>query len=148
MPELPLDDPVVAELLTGPNLARLAYVGRNGRPHVVPIWCMFRDGDILMVTGPKADKVAALEQNAAVALTIDSSKPPYHVLLIDGDATVEPTEGMAPEYPEIVGRYLGAAADAYLAPMRDRVKTQRRIRVKVRSWRVLDFVKRFPKSLR
>ena len=148
MPELPLDDPVVAELLTGPNLARLAYVGRNGRPHVVPIWCMYRDGDIIMVTGPKADKVAALEQNAAVALTIDSSKPPYHVLLIDGDATVEPTEGMAPEYPEIVGRYLGAAADAYLAPMRDRVKTQRRIRVKVRSWRVLDFVKRFPKSLR
>jgi PPOX class probable F420-dependent enzyme len=148
MPELPLDDPVVAELLTGPNLARLAYVGRNGRPHVVPIWCMYQDGDIIMVTGPKADKVAALEQNAAVALTIDSSKPPYHVLLIDGDATVEPTEGMAPEYPEIVGRYLGAAADAYLAPMRDRVKTQRRIRVKVRSWRVLDFVKRFPKSLR
>jgi PPOX class probable F420-dependent enzyme len=148
MPELPLDDPVVAELLTGPNLARLAYVGRNGRPHVVPIWCMYQDGDIIMVTGPKADKVAALEQNAAVALTIDSSKPPYHVLLIDGDATVEPTEGMAPEYPEIVGRYLGAAADAYLAPMRDRVKMQRRIRVKVRSWRVLDFVKRFPKSLR
>lgn len=148
MPELPLDDPVVAELLTGPNLARLAYVDPNGRPHVVPIWCMYRDGDIIMVTGPKADKVSALEQNAAVALTIDSSKPPYHVLLIDGDATIEPTEGMAPEYPEIVGRYLGAAADAYLAPMRDRVKTQRRIRVKVRSWRVLDFVKRFPKSLR
>ncbi len=148
MPELPLDDPVVAELLNGPNLCRLAYVGRNGRPHVVPIWCMYRDGEILMVTGPKADKVAALEHNGAVALTIDSSKPPYHVLLIDGDATVEHTEGMAPEYPEIVGRYLGAGADAYLAPMRDRVKTQRRIRVKVRSWRVLDFVKRFPKSLR
>ena len=101
-----------------------------------------------MVTGPKADKVRALEANPAVALTIDSATPPYHVLLIDGDATVEPTDGMAPEYPEIVGRYLGAAADAYLAPMRTRVKTQRRIRVKVRGWRVLDFVKRFPKSLR
>lgn len=146
--ELPLEDPVVAELVGGPNLARLAYVGRNGRPHVVPIWCMYRDGAFVMVTGPKADKVAALERNAAVALTIDSSKPPYHVLLIDGDATVEATEGMAPEYPEIVQRYLGAAAEAYLAPMRDRVKTQRRIRVTVRSWRVLDFVKRFPKSLR
>ncbi|HYM16323.1 MAG TPA: pyridoxamine 5'-phosphate oxidase family protein [Dehalococcoidia bacterium] len=148
MAELPLEDPVVAELVGGPNLARLAYVGRNGRPHVVPIWCMYRDGAFVMVTGPKADKVAALERNAAVALTIDSSKPPYHVLLIDGDATVEATEGMAPEYPEIVQRYLGAAAEAYLAPMRDRVKTQRRIRVTVRSWRVLDFVKRFPKSLR
>ncbi len=148
MPELPLDDPVVAGLLSGPNLARLAYVGLNGRPHVVPIWCAYIDGDIVMVTGPKADKVRALEANPAVALTIDSSTPPYHVLLIDGDATVEPTEGMAPEYPAIVGRYLGAAADAYLAPMRTRVKTQRRIRVKIRGWRVIDFVKRFPKSLR
>ena len=148
MPELPLDDPVVAGLLGGPNLARLAYVGLNGRPHVVPIWYAYIDGDIVMVTGPRADKVRALEQNAAVALTIDSSTPPYHVLLIDGDAAVEQTDGMAPEYPAIVERYLGAAADAYLAPMRTRVKTQRRIRVKIRSWRVLDFVKRFPKSLR
>lgn len=148
MAELPLDDPVVAGLLHGDELARLAYIGLDGRPRVVPIWWTYRDGAFLMVTGPKADKVRALERNGAVALTIDSSKPPYHVLLIDGDASVEPTEGMAPEYPEIVQRFLGPAADGYLAPMRERVKTQRRIRVKVRSYRVLDFVKRRPKSLR
>ena len=88
----------------------------------------------------------AIERNPAVALTIDSHTPPYHVLLVDGDATVEVTEGMAPEYPELVARYMGAAADAYLANMR--VKTQRRIRVTVRGHRVLDFQRRFPKSLR
>ncbi len=148
MPELPLSDPVVAGLLGGPNLARLSYIGLNGRPHVVPIWCAYVEGEFIMVTGPKADKVRALEANGAVAMTIDSSTPPYHVLLIDGDAMVESTDGMAPEYPQIVERYLGAAADAYLAPMRARVKSQRRIRVRVRSWRVVDFVKRFPKSLR
>lgn len=146
--DLPLDDPVVAELLNGANLARLAYVARDGRPRVVPIWFTHEGGDIIMVTGPKADKVRAIEANGAVALTIDSATPPYHVLLISGDATIEATDGMAPEYPGIVGRYLGGAADAYLASMRDRVKTQRRIRVRVRDWRVLDFVKRFPKSLR
>jgi PPOX class probable F420-dependent enzyme len=145
---IPLDDPVVAGLLAGPNLARLAYIGLDGRPKVVPIWCACIDGDFIMVTGPKADKVRAIAAHPAVALTIDASKPPYHVLLVDGDATIEPTDGMAPEYPAIVERYLGAAAEAYLAPMRTRVKTQRRIRVRVRGWRVLDFVKRFPKSLR
>lgn len=148
MSELPLDDPVVAELLDGPNLARLAYIGRDARPHVVPIWCAYMDGEIRMVTGPKADKVAAIRANPAVSLTIDSAKPPYHVLLIDGDATIEETDRMAEEYPAIVQRYLGAAAEGYLAPMRGRVKTQRRIRVVVRSYRVLDFVQRFPKSLR
>ncbi len=148
MVSLPLDDPVVAGLMNGPTLARLAYVGRNGRPRVVPIWFIHRDGELLMVTGPKADKVAAIEANGAVALTIDSDRPPYHVLLVDGDATVEPVEGMAPEYPEIVRRYLGDGAEGYLAGMRDRVKQQRRIRVRVRRYRVIDFVRRFPKSLR
>ncbi len=145
---IPVDDPVVAKLLDGPNLARLAYIGLDGRPRVVPIWFMYDGESFVMVTGPKADKVRALAKNGAVALTIDGNTPPYSVLLIDGDAAVEVTEGMAAEYPAIVQRYLGAGAEAYLAPMRTRVKTQRRIRVAVRSWRVLDFVKRFPKSLR
>ena len=146
--ELPLDDPVVAGLLDGPNLARLAYVGLDARPRVVPIWFIYAGGEFIMVTGPKAYKARALAANGAVALTIDSSTPPYHVLLVKGDAVIEPTDGMASEYPDIVRRYLAGAADAYLAPMRDRVKEQRRIRVTPRSWTILDFVKRFPKSLR
>lgn len=114
----------------------------------MPIWYAYIDGEFVMVTGPKADKVPALEANGAVALTIDSDQPPYNVLLVDGDATVEKTDGMAAEYPAIVTRYLAGAAEQYLENMRKRVRTQRRIRVVPRSWRVLDFVKRYPKSLR
>lgn len=145
---LPVDDAVVSGLIEGPNLARVAYIGRDGRPRVVPIWFAYMGDEIVMVTGPKADKVRAIEANGSVALTIDSSTPPYAVLLINGDATIEATDGMAAEYPDIVQRYLGAAAEAYLAPMRGRVKTQRRIRVRIRNYRVLDFVTRYPKSLR
>ena len=156
MPDLPdddpvfdsVDDPVIEKLLNGAYLARLAYIGLDGRPRVVPIWYAYMDGEFIMVTGPKADKVPALEANGAVAITIDSDQPPYSVLLVDGDATVEKTDGMADEYPDIVGRYLAGAAEQYLAGMRDRVREQRRIRVVPRSWRVLDFVKRYPKSLR
>jgi PPOX class probable F420-dependent enzyme len=147
MPALPLDDPVVAALLEGPNLARLAYTGLDGRPRVVPIWFAHDGDEIIMITGPKAEKVRALEKNAAVALSIDTTGPPPKALLIDGDATLEPVEGMAPEYRPIVERYLGPAADAYLAQLLPRVKRQVRIRVRPRSWRVFDFVKRYPKSL-
>ncbi len=145
--ELPLDDPVVSGLLREPNLARLAYTGLDGRPRVVPIWFTYDDGQFIMVTGPKAEKAPAIQANPAVALTIDSSTPPYHVLLVNGDAVVEPTEGMAAEYPAIVQRFLGQGAEGYLARMRGRVKQQRRIRVTPRSYHILDFVKRFPKSL-
>ena len=146
MPELPVDDPVVASLLADANLARLAYVGIDVRPRVVPIWFQYRDGAIVMITGPKAEKARALAANGAVALTIDSSQPPYKVLLVQGDATLEEVEGMAPEYPDIVRRYLGPATEVYLSQLR--IKRQVRIRVAVRSWRVFDFVKRYPKSLR
>src|SRR5688572_6620463 len=109
MASLPHDDPVVASLLEGPNLARLAYIGLDGRPRVVPIWFTHDDGDLLMITGPKAAKAAALQANAAVSLSIDSASPPYKVLLVDGDASLEQVEGMAPEYRPIVERYLGPA---------------------------------------
>jgi len=144
---LPTDDSIVAGLLMGPNLARLAYIGVGGRPRVVPIWFAHHDGDIIMVTGAKAAKLRAIEKNPAVAITIDSSTPPYKVLLVDGDASLEPVEGMAPEYRAIVERYLGVAAEAYLQQLLPRVKRQVRIRIKPRSWRVFDFVRRYPKSL-
>jgi PPOX class probable F420-dependent enzyme len=144
--QLPLDDPVVASLFEGPNLARLAYNGEDGRPRVVPIWFTLLDGDVVMVTGPKAAKVRALEANPPVALTIDDARPPYKVLLIEGDASLEHIEGIAPEYEGITRRYLGAAADAYLSQLR--IKRQVRIRVLARRWRIFDFVKRYPQSLR
>jgi PPOX class probable F420-dependent enzyme len=146
MSTLPIDDPVVSELLAGSNLARLAYIGLDSRPRVVPIWFAHEDGEIVMITGPKAEKARALAANPAVAVTIDSNTPPYKVLLIQGDARLEAVEGMAPEYLDIVRRYLGAAADVYLSRLR--VQRQVRIRVSVRSFRILDFVRRFPQSLR
>jgi PPOX class probable F420-dependent enzyme len=144
--EIPLDDPVVTALLEGPNLARLAYQGLDNRPRVVPIWFAVIEGDIVMITGPKAAKARALEANPAVALTIDDSRPPYKVLLVDGDAALEHVDGIAPEYEGIARRYLGPMADPYLAQLK--IKRQVRIRVHPRRWRILDFVQRYPQSLR
>jgi nitroimidazol reductase NimA-like FMN-containing flavoprotein (pyridoxamine 5'-phosphate oxidase superfamily) len=146
MTPLPTDDPVVADLLAGPNLARIAYIGLDGRPRVVPIWFQQVVGEIRMITGPKAEKAKALAANPAVALTIDSSTPPYKVLLVQGDAVLEHIEGMAPEYPDIVRRYLAPATEAYIGQLH--VKRQVRIRVSPTSTRVFDFVRRYPQSLR
>jgi hypothetical protein len=146
MAEIPLDDPVVARLLGDANLARLAYIDQ-GKPKVVPIWFDHIDGKIVMITGPKAAKAKALARNASVALTIDSPDPPYKVLLVDGEAALEHVEGMAPEYRPIVERYLGPAAEAYLANVLPRVKRQVRIVITPTSHRIFDFVQRYPKSL-
>jgi len=143
--EFPADDPVVRALLEQPPLMRLAYVAADGQPRVVPTWWRFAGGRFTVITGPKAEKVAHLRARPKVAFTIDTERPPYRVLLVDGDAAVEDVDGMAPEYPEIVRRFLGPAADAYLARLR--VKRQVRITITPRRWRILDFVERRPRSL-
>lgn len=142
------DDPVARELVESATLMRLAYVGARGQPHVVPIWWVYREGEFVVVTGPRADKVRHLARRPKVALTIDTATPPYHVLLVQGEAALEAVEGMAPEYPQIVERFLGPLAEGYLSRMRERVQRQIRIRIRPRSWRVLDFTTRYPRSLR
>ena len=141
------DDPVAAKLLNSKLLMRLAYIGSGDQPKVVPIWYQYIDGEFIVVTGPKADKVKSLLQRPKVAITIDTDTPPYNVLMVDGVASVEMVDGMAAEYPDIVRKHLGAAADGYLKRMEGQVKRQVRIRIKPSSWRILDFVERTPKSL-
>lgn len=141
------DDPVAKELIESNTLMRLAYVGSGGQPHVVPIWWRYEAGAFTVVTGPKADKVRHLRKRPKVSFTIDMDRPPYKVLLVDGEAALEETEGMAPEYPEIVRRFLGPAAGGYLGRMEGRVKRQVRITIRPTTWRVLDFVTRTPRSL-
>jgi len=92
-------------------------------------------------------KVRHISQRPRVSFTIDTNRPPYHVLLVEGVASVEQVEGMAPEYPDIVRRFLGPGADTYLSRMEGRVKRQVRITIEPQTWRILDFVKRTPKSL-
>ena len=94
------DDAVVRDLLASTTLMRLAYVGAHGQPHVVPIWFRYADGEFVVVTGPRADKARHIAERPRVSFTIDTDRAPYRALLVDGRATVEAVEGMAPEYPE------------------------------------------------
>ena len=95
-----MNDPVSQRLLDSPNPARLAYVAKDGTPRVIPVG-FFWDGKAIVVgTVPGSAKVAALEANPNVALTIDTSPPtwPPNTLLIRGEATVSIVDGVFQEY--------------------------------------------------
>src|SRR3954469_14580952 len=84
-----LDDPVAQELLGSRELARLAYSWLDGTPRVVPIWFHWTGETLTFGSPPKAPKVRALQREPQVAVTIDASAWPPHVLLIRGEATVQ-----------------------------------------------------------
>jgi hypothetical protein len=91
-----LDDPVAQELLHSTNLARLAYVWRDGTPRVGPIWFHWDGEEVVLGSPPNAPKVGVLPDNSKVALTIDRDEFPYHALLVRAPPTSRRLRGSPP----------------------------------------------------
>src|ERR671912_2336235 len=99
-----LHKPISQEMLNR-DLARLAYVAKDGTPRVVPIAFTWNGTEIVMCTTTNAPKLASLRQNPAVALTIDTEVHPPKILLLRGEAVLDEVEGIPDEYLQMTGTY-------------------------------------------
>ena len=143
-----LQHPASQELLNSKIPARLAYVWTDGTPRVVPIWFHWNGREIVMATPPKAPKLKALARNPKVSLTIDENGFPPKVLLIRGDARLEPLDGIVPEYATAAERYFGAEqGQAWVKNLRTMITSMVRITITPQWAGLLDFQTRFPSAL-
>jgi PPOX class probable F420-dependent enzyme len=143
-----LQDSAAQQMLNSKIPARLAYIGTDGGPRVVPIWFHWNGSEIVMATPPKAPKLKALAKNPKVALTIDDNVFPHKVLLVRGKARMEPLDGMVPEYALAAERYFGAEqGKAWVAQMSQMSPTMVRVTVTPEWVGLLDFQTRFPSAL-
>jgi hypothetical protein len=102
-----LNDPIAQELLASTNMAKLAYVWKDGTPRVVPIWFHWNGKEIIFGTFTTSPKAQVLCDNVRVAVTIDSQAWPYRVLSIRGPIRAEVVKGVVPEYAAAAERYFG-----------------------------------------
>ena len=70
-----LDDPVTLDLVDRQPIMQIAYSAADGSPRVVPLGYLLRGGRFLFFTVPGSDKVAALNRDPRIALTIDQTRP-------------------------------------------------------------------------
>jgi hypothetical protein len=94
-----LNHPTSRELLAR-DVARLAYVAKDGTPRVVPIAFSWNGSTVVMCTANNAAKVEALGHNPMVALTIDTEVHPPLILLLRGRAELDHVDGIPDEYLE------------------------------------------------
>lgn len=94
-----LDHPTSRELLAR-DVARLAYVAKDGTPRTVPIGFSWNGAHLVMCTTPNAPKLHALRVNPMVALTIDTEVHPPKILLLRGRAELDRVDGIPDEYLE------------------------------------------------
>ena len=143
-----LDHPAAQELLVSRIPARLAYIGLDGTPRVVPIWFHWDGRDFVMGTAPTALKLKALARNPKVALTIDDNNFPHKVLLVRGTARLQKVDGVVPEYAMAAERYFGVEqGNAWIEKMRGMGGGMMRIATTPEWVGLLDFQTRFPSAL-
>jgi hypothetical protein len=88
----------LSRALLARDVARLAYVARDGTPRTIPIIFAWNDAQIVMCTPTNAPKLRALSENPMVALTIDTEVHPPKILLIRGRAELDFVDGIPDEY--------------------------------------------------
>lgn len=98
------------ELLTTARLARLAYLGTDGTPRVVPVGFLWTGSQVVVCTAATAPKVASLTARPDVALTIDAGETPAEArsVTIRGRVDVEIVEGVADEYLAATAKLMDA----------------------------------------
>lgn len=141
-----LNHPVAQGLLSSTEPAQLAYSWLDGTPRTIPIWFHWDGKDIVITTPPRAPKLAALQANPQVAVSIDEHAFPYKILYVRGVASVEMLDDISPEYAAAAERYFGPEQGrAWVEQLRGQPSA--RIRVTPQWVNVIDFETRFPSAL-
>jgi hypothetical protein len=143
-----LAKPIAQELLHSSIPARLAYVGVDGDPRVVPVGFQWDGARIVVCTVPTSAKVRALQQNRRVAITIDTEGYPPRVLLVRGAASVEMVDGVPSEYVEASRRLVPEEEfEGWEAGVRGLYDAMAKITITPDWARLLDFETTIPRAV-
>ena len=82
----------------------LATVGRDGHPHVVPVWFWW-DGKSFLIYAVPGQKVRDIQANQSVALHLNSDPAGDDVVRIDGTAKIDSKQPPAYKVPAYVRKY-------------------------------------------
>ena len=134
-----LAEPAAQRLLNEAVLARLAYVGRDGAPTVVPVGFLWDDDKVVVCTATTAPKVDAIRRSPRVAVEIESDGA-AQLLLIRGDAAVDVVDGVAEEYLAASRKSMtGDEAENFETQVRSVYKRMARIAIAPQWVRYYDF---------
>ena len=100
-------------LMHGTRTAKIATIGRDGRPHVVPVWFILDQGGLVFTTSSRTVKARNMTRDPRVAVTVDDETPPFGFVSITGRAALfERPEDFLTWTTKIATRYVGQARGA------------------------------------
>ncbi len=100
-----------AAFLDAGRTVTCATLMRDGRPHLMPLWYVLRDGELWAWTYAKSQKVRNLERDPRCTLQVESGTEYAELrgVMLDCEAVIHRgPDVVAPLGAEIAGRYGGA----------------------------------------
>lgn len=138
-------DPFVQKLLQAPIPARVAYIGLDHQPRVIPISYLWDGQHFVFASPPSWYKVRSIEANPNVALTVDTTDFPPLILSARGIASIEYDQGLPEVYIEASRRIVGEdKMPEWERNVRAEDRNMAIIRVKPTWLKVVDFETRYP----
>jgi PPOX class probable F420-dependent enzyme len=103
-----MSDAEVASFLAQERTVICATIGRDGFPHLMPLWYVMRDEDVWSWTFAKSQKVRNLERDARATLEVETGEAYSELrgVMLKCDVTVHrETEDVAALGTELFTRY-------------------------------------------
>jgi hypothetical protein len=97
-----------AFLADGTRTAKLATTMRDGSPHVMPVWFVVEDDELVFNTGAGTVKGRNLSRDGRASLLVDDERAPYAFVHLRGTVALseDPDERLRTAIA-IGGRYMG-----------------------------------------
>ncbi len=92
------------EFLSEGHIARIATVKKDGSPHITPVWFLWEDEELIIVTYKGSAKVRNIKANNRVAVVIDTAGPGRGVIM-EGKARIS-VDGMEQVTRKISAKYV------------------------------------------
>ncbi len=77
------------EFLKEQKILRLATVGKDGMPHIVPVWYKYQKGKIYVGTNTKTQKAKNVTQNTQISFCVDVGVHAPNIYGVLGQGTAE-----------------------------------------------------------
>ena len=109
--QIVMSDEEAAAFLAEGRTVTCATIGRDGWPHLMPLWYVIRDGELWSWTYAKSQKVANLRRDARCTLQVETGTEYSHlrgVMLACEVVLHERIDVVAQVGAEIAARYGGA----------------------------------------
>lgn len=108
-------DAKALRMLENDLLAWFVTTARDGTPRAVPVWFLWHEGRVIVMSEPQTGKVAAVRRGAPVLVHLQAGGPfGDDVVILHGAAEISEqttTEWLAENRDAYVGKYAEAIAD-------------------------------------